>query len=326
MGYAEGYENSLHFSPRFQQYALSKAGELVERYNLHQKDILEIGSGRGDFLKMLVELGNNRGIGFDPSYAGPPPGEMVEGITFIQDYYSDKYTNYPADFVLSRHVLEHIPEPGGFLSMLRQVIGERQQIVVFFEVPNGLYTLHEMGIWDVIYEHYSYFNTLSLTEAFRKNGFKVLRTAEAFENQYLTIEAGPATAVDSIGGPDPAALQVILAGAQRFAEKHREKVSTWRNQLNKLRQNQHKAVIWGAGSKGITFLNTFDAQDVIEYVVDINPRKEGKFVSGGGQTIVPPDFLQHYQPEVVIIMNPNYKEEIQGRLKDLGVKTSVIAA
>jgi len=154
----------------------------------------------------------------------------------------------------------------------------------------------------------------------------VLRTDPAFENQYLTIEARPTSGGKSASRHDPAALQPILQDVDQFADKYNEKVTGWRNRLDQLRQNQHKAVIWGAGSKGITFLNTFEARDVIEYVVDINPRKEGMYITGGGQKIVPPAFLQKYQPERVIIMNANYEEEIKGQLKALGVKANILLA
>ncbi len=326
MGYAEGYENSLHFSPRFQQYALSKAAELVDRYDLHHKDILEIGSGRGDFLKMLVEMGKNHGVGFDPSFAGLPPDETIAGISFIQDYYSEKYSDYPADFILSRHVLEHIPEPDQFLSMLRRVIGDRLHTVVFFEVPNVMFTLHELGIWDVIYEHCSYFTAPSIRKVFERNGFEVLRTQETFENQYLTIEARPILGKPTISQPDPNGLQAIFQDVDTFADSYREKVASWKTRLEQLRQAHQKAVVWGAGSKGITFLNAFQAQDVIEYVVDINPRKEGMFITGAGQKIVPPAFLQSYLPEYVIIMNANYKEEIQSQLEHLNVPAQILLA
>lgn len=69
----------------------------------------------------------------------------------------------------------------------------------------------------------------------------------------------------------------------------------------------------------MTFLNTLKTQDQIEYVVDINPRKRGRYVPGTGQQIVPPEFLRDYQPDVVIVMNPIYKSEIQQLIKSLGL-------
>jgi ABC-type Fe3+-hydroxamate transport system substrate-binding protein len=84
--------------------------------------------------------------------------------------------------------------------------------------------------------------------------------------------------------------------------------------------------IWGTGSKGVTFLNSVPAARQIAYAVDINPRKQGMFVAGSGQKIVSPAFLVAYQPDVVIIMNPNYEAEISNQLAALGVTASVVAA
>jgi len=78
-------------------------------------------------------------------------------------------------------------------------------------------------------------------------------------------------------------------------------------------------VIWGAGAKGVTFLNTLNLRDQIEYAVDVNPRKHGMFIAGTGQQIVPPEVLRDYQPDVVIVMNPLYEHEIQQIAKNLGI-------
>ena len=84
-------------------------------------------------------------------------------------------------------------------------------------------------------------------------------------------------------------------------------------------QAGQRVVVWGGGAKGVTFLNTLKTQDQIEYVVDINPRKQGRYVPGTGQQIVPPEFLRDYQPDVVIVMNPIYKSEIEQIIKGLGL-------
>jgi SAM-dependent methyltransferase len=326
IGYTEDYENSLHFSPRFQEYATALASNLVNRYGLFDKDILEIGSGRGDFLKLLVELGQNRGMGFDPSYPGPAPEDEIRGLTFVQDYYDQHYAGFPADFILSRHVLEHIPQPGNFLRMLRSVIGERLETVIFFEVPNVFYTLHDLGIWDLIYEHCSYFSASSLAEAFRCSGFEVLQTRETFEGQFLTVEARPAANGISKKSQTPAFLGAIAQDVDNFAENYRQKVEAWKMRLYEFRRTGKRVVIWGAGSKGISFLNTLKSPDVIEYVVDINPRKQGKFISGTGQKIVSPSFLRTYQPQVVILMNRNYEGEIRQQLQDMGLDAEIAYA
>lgn len=324
MEYTQDYENSLHFSPRFQRYAASLARRLVDRYDIRNKDIIELGAGKGDFLIMLSELGGNRGVGFDPSYVPGPEETVNKQLTFIQDFYSDKYSDYEADLICCRHVLEHIEDPSGLVSTVRLAAGHRLETVVFFEVPNVLFTINAHSVWDIIYEHCSYFSPYSLARLFWQNDFKVLEISTTFEGQFLTIEALPSNEpVESI--PTQAnELTEMAVSIRAFSRSYRQIVDVWQRRLQKMIDMGVKAVVWGAGSKGVTFLNTFKLQDVIEFVVDINPRKWGMHVAGSGQEIVPPDFLRTYHPEVVIIMNTNYEDEIQQQLGDLGITARIM--
>jgi hypothetical protein len=86
-----------------------------------------------------------------------------------------------------------------------------------------------------------------------------------------------------------------------------------------------RAVIWGSGSKGVAYLTTLGITDEIEYVVDINPRKQGMFMAGSGHPIVGPDFLRDYRPDLVVVMNAIYTEEIRDHLARLGLAPEVVA-
>lgn len=323
MEYTQEYENSLHFSPRFQEYATALADDLVEKYDLHDKDIVEIGAGKGDFLIMLCAMRGNRGWGYDPSYV-PEPGYIAPNVTFVQDFYSEKYTNQRADLIVCRHVLEHIEDPDAFIAQVRRAVGD-QRSVVFFEVPNSLWTIREGGIWDIIYEHCSYFSPLSLAHLFRAHGFRVLAVNEVFGGQFLTIEATPADG--DVDAPDASAdLAALAADAHSFAENYRAKQEDWQVKLRSLADAGLRGVVWGAGSKGVTFLNAMDAGEEIVAVVDINPRKQGKYVAGTGQRIVSPAELSRLKPDFVIIMNANYHDEIRRMLGEVGVDAEILVA
>ncbi len=344
MEYNVQYENSLHFSPLFQNYAAWLAKTLVERYDLHGKNIIEIGSGKGDFLRLLCETGGNRGAGFDPSYE-PGPDETYPAITFVKDIYSERYAGYPADLILSRHVLEHIPRPADFIQSLRRTIGLQKQAVdrsdlpdrggpiVFCEVPNLGYILRDTAIWDIIYEHYSYFGANSLASLFTRCGFQVLNLADAFEGQFLYIEAAPRDAQHPMDTPNPQdalktpPIETLAGQVADFTARSQAKIDRWNEQVAGLRRSGRRAVLWGAGSKGISFLNMLHIQDEIPYVVDINPRKRGKYVTGAGQQIVPPEFLaSSYRPDTIIVMNPIYRQEIQGMVEQLGLHVDYLLA
>jgi hypothetical protein len=85
-----------------------------------------------------------------------------------------------------------------------------------------------------------------------------------------------------------------------------------------------QAVVWGGGSKGVTFLNTLQIQYQIEYVVDVNPHKHGKYVAGTGQMIVAPEHLIKYRPDIIIVMNPIYLEEIARYVKQMNLSTELM--
>jgi len=85
-----------------------------------------------------------------------------------------------------------------------------------------------------------------------------------------------------------------------------------------------RAVLWGAGAKGVTFLNMMGAREGVEYAVDVNPRKAGKYVAGTGQRIVEPEFLRSYRPDCVILANPIYEREVRGTLQGLGVEPELV--
>jgi len=106
-------------------------------------------------------------------------------------------------------------------------------------------------------------------------------------------------------------LELDLSEFCCFAERFWAKIKTWREKIEHIRESGQSAVVWGAGSKGVTFLNLIDPIGQIEYIIDINPRKQGKYVPGTGQNILPPEFLREYQPDVVLVMNEIYKDEIQ---------------
>lgn len=319
------FEETQSFSPTFSTFARNLAQRLIDQYDLRDKDVLEIGCGRGEFLVLLCELGNNRGVGIDPaSVPGRVSSEAAERITFIQDFYSDKYHKIAADFICCRHTLEHIQPTGDFLRSVRRSLGGRLDAVVFFEVPDVSRILREVAFWDIHYEHCSYFSLGSLARLFRSCGFKMLNLTKDFNGQYLLIDARPD---DGSAGPplqEEEDLEELARDVTYFALNSAGKLEQWKRHVRGLKEEGRRAVIWGGGAKGVSFLTTLGIQEEVEFAVDINPFKHGRYMPGTGQKIVPPEFLKQYRPDVVIVMNPIYSEEIQQNLNDLGVSAELV--
>jgi SAM-dependent methyltransferase len=325
--YTELYENSLDYSTSFQAYTQALAKQLLERYQLHNADIVEIGCGNGSFLSMLCELGNNRGTGFDPAvFKHKLPLTNNANVELIKDYYSERYANYRGDLIVCRQMLEHVFEPRGFLRMLRRVIGNRLNTDIFFEVPNAVNIFQRLFIWDIIYEHYSYFTPVSLSYIFSLSGFRVRELDECFGGQFLCVHASPrdGEVSENFISEQTSQISRIAGYATSFATSYSRMVNLWRTRLERIKAKGQVAVVWGTGSKAVTFLNTMQAH--IEYAVDINPQKQGKYVAGTGQKIVSPQYLRSYKPDIIIVMNPIYIREIRALSRKLGLHSKLYSA
>jgi len=325
MSYAGDYENSLSASATFREYATQLASRLVETYDIRGKDVIEIGCGRGEFLTELCHIGGNRGLGLDPSTAATL-GPRDASIRMVQAEYTGGYRDEPVDLLVCRHMLEHVPAPSEFLFSIREMLGDRRETIVYVEVPDGRSMLEDLAVWDVIYEHPSYFAAPAMKRAFEGSGFAVRRVSSEYHAQFLSIDAIPdgwAPGRQGSGRPDIEELQRL---ASRFRASRTEAIECWGARLAAWRAAERRIVLWGAGSKGVTFLNSVPEAGGIDAVVDANPRKHGMFASGSGHQIVSPRSLRAAPPDVVVVLNPAYEHEIIGALRELGLEAEVVVS
>lgn len=301
--YRRGYDNALHFSPRFRAHADALAADLAARLDLRGRTVLEVGCGDGMFLRQLVAAGAAKGVGVDPGLSEA----TVDGPVRLTP--DDGWDHLQPDAVVCRHVLEHLADPAALAARMRKALGPGGR--VYAEVPNALFTWRELGIWDIIYEHVSYFCAASLHRLFADAGLAVGDLREDFGGQFLGIEA---VAADTPGRTPPE--RPSADGIDAFAARHRQKLAEWRHRLAEMRTSGARTVIWGAGSKAVSFLNLVGSPAVVA-VVDINPRKQGTFIAGSGHPIVAPGSLADLEPDSVLVMNANYREEIARSLDSL---------
>jgi SAM-dependent methyltransferase len=324
--YSEQYEETQGFSPTFNAFARALVDQLIERHALRNKTVLEIGCGKGEFLVGLCEAGPNRGIGIDPSYIpARTDSPAAERIEFIRDFYSEAYTHLKADFVCCRHTLEHIAPTRQFMHMVRSAIGENAGAVVFFELPEAMRVLREGAFWDIYYEHCTYFTPGSLARVFRDCGFEVTDVELVYDEQYIVLTALPADGPTIGSSPAEESPADVARAVAEFRRMAAERIDHWKTYVATAAARDERAVIWGSGSKGVAFLTTLGLTREIEYVVDINPHKHGKFMPVTAQEIIPPDRLSEYQPQHVIVMNPIYCDEIQRDLDRLGIGADLVA-
>lgn len=327
--YSQKYDNSLDHSPVFREYSRELACRLIHTYEIASKRVLEIGCGKGHFLSLLCKEGGNFGIGFDPSYEGEQIRNAGSGsIEYHKDFYGEKHVSSHGDLVCCRHVFEHIEQPVEFLATVHRTIDGDPDVIVYFEVPNVRYILDELSVWDVIYEHCNYFSRESLAFVFKHGGYDVIRLEESYGGQFLSIEARISSNAEDASGKQfqPGVASELSKSVQEFSANVSDRTKPWMDRLDLWSRDNTRAVIWGGGAKTVSFLNMLGVRETISHVVDINPNKQGLYIPGSGQEIVAPEFLEDYRPDVVILMNPIYKQEVEFKLNEMKVNAMVIDA
>ena len=320
-----GYEVSLSHSELFRSFMQNLAERLIERYDLRDKTIIEIGCGEARFLRQLCTMGPNDGIGIDPTVAAEGV-EKFDGrtIRFIRDLFSERYTHLEGDFVCCLSVFEDIPRPVEFLGSVRKMIGDRRT-PIYFEIFNGMRAFRNNETWSVHYEQCNYFGPETFPAVFERAGFEVVEAGPCYgEGQYLYVEAVP-----RLAEAQAAALTEPLEVPREiseFARIHSSALATWKARLEEFRRDDRRVVVWGSGGKGVSFLNAIRAEDSIRYVVDINPARQELYIPGAARRVVAPEFLKEYQPQTVIITNQLYEQEIRTQVAEMGLTCDFLTA
>lgn len=297
LSYCDEYDNTQTCSPLFNEYVKNLIEYLDKTIDIKNKTIVEVGSGNGEFLKAIVKRGAKAGYGYDPSYVGPET-EYDGKVIFKKNYFDESCTNILADIVICRHVIEHIPNPLTLVKTIRKVLENSPNAVVFFETPCIEWIFRNKIIYDIFYEHCSYFSVNSLKYLFESSGFDINVLEHQFGGQYLWLIATVSSKSDF----------AILA--KNYSNEVKRVKSDWQNRIMKY-DSSEKVGIWGAGAKGVTFLNIIDPnREYIDCVIDLNPNKQGAYIPGTGHPIIDYRDIVDRGLTKIIVMNSNYFKEI----------------
>ncbi|VFU09330.1 2-polyprenyl-3-methyl-5-hydroxy-6-metoxy-1, 4-benzoquinol methylase [Methylocella tundrae] len=326
MSYSGNFEESQHFSDTFSAFAKELAREIAQACSAHGKHVLEIGCGKGEFLRELCRISSATGLGIDPGYrTDAGRDEEDDRVQFITDFYKPS-GQFDADIILCRHTLEHIASVQKFVRSIREGIGSRTDPWVVFETPDAKRVLAEGAFWDIYYEHCSYFSPGAHARLFRAEGFDVTDLRLRYGDQYIVQYARPISTGLSRPHLD---LEDDLAEMQGLAKSFPSRVrivqDEWRERVRSASAEGKRIVVWGGGSKGVSFLTTLGLDTEISAVVDVNPYKQGKFMPGAGHRVIAPSALVAEPPDLVIVMNPIYVAEITKTLNALGLKPEISA-
>ena len=303
MVYDENYQNEQGLSVSFDVH-LNDVVRLIAEKGYKSKKIVEIGCGKGLFLAKLKQAGFTNVMGFDPAYEGD-----VEDI--VPAYFCENSMIDNADLIILRHVLEHIARPADFLQMITR--NNRFHGEIYIEVPDFRWILNHGAFWDIYNEHCNYFTTETLSSLFGQS-----ESHSLFHGQYIGLLAP----LKGLRTPNVRCHKPLHAGEQNGLHARKSK---YIDQLELL--NNRTVVLWGASSKGVIWSNLLDPnRKHIHFLVDINPKKQGKFIGGTGHAIYGPDYLKQCDRKqlIIFVVNENYFDEIQGMINDSVVEMTCL--
>jgi len=311
--YGPGYENDQTASPSFSRHVDDRVRAIVED-GVRHREIIEIGCGNGNFLRRLCRTSGSRGLGLDPAARAAhfPDGG---GVRLEAHPFMEPALERPADVVVVRHVIEHVDDPVGFLRRIRTVLRPSSHALLYLETPALEWILESSASWDLCYEHASYFSERALRNTLLLAGFAVLRVERVFGAQYFWLSAAPSP---ERRDPEPA-IGDELERLEAFVARQALDLRQWTERIHALAARGPVAV-WGAGAKGATFLHLADPDaSRVAFVIDIHPQKQGRYLAATGHPVVSPESVSLRGLANVILLNPNYRDEVERRLAELGL-------
>ena len=285
-------------SDEMKAYRLQYFQEFVDKYELNGKKILEIGTGKGEYLNLMARTGAEvYGIEHEPE-AVQVCQELGLRVTeeFIE-YPGQKLLNAPFDGFFIMNFLEHIPEPNAFLQGICNNLAEGA--VGLVEVPNMDFILDNVIFSEFIADHLMYFTEKTLKILMEKNGFDVIESRVVWHDYCLAavVKKRPVLNLTEFYAKQNCIAQEL----NDFIEQNR--------------MEGKKVAVWGAGHQALAVIALAEIKNKIEFVVDSAPFKQNRFTPGTHVLIVEPDEIYKKNIGAVIVMAASYSDEVASVLK-----------
>lgn len=316
--YEEDSNLMYNKAPIWTEHLEALIDELVEKYDVRSKCLVDIGCGDGGFLKLLVErhLGA-RCIGFEPGIEAD--NAAANGLEVFKDYFVPMrdLARIRPDFLICRHVIEHMAEPRQFVAEIAYWCNIHHVFPIFLvEVPRIDRAIAQGRINDFLYEHPSNFTQFSFQNMFEQTGYEILYLCPRYHDE-VTVAFVRAKKLTRPGR--------TWQGAEAYRQSLLEQAASVRDALWRMRQTGKTIAFWGATGKGASFLNAFElSSEDWPTVVDSDYKKVGRYVPRTAQLIRPPEYLQENPVDVIIITTQWRAKDIAREIKQRGIQCGQI--
>ncbi|MBF0193593.1 MAG: methyltransferase domain-containing protein [Magnetococcales bacterium] len=285
------------YSQEMESYRLQQFADFANTYKLTGKKGIEIGCGRGEYLKLINKVGIDA---YGLEYGKNSVKQChKDGYKVFQGFVEDvgyQLPEAPYDTFFSLNWLEHLPKPHLTLRGVAQNLSPNA--VGLVEVPNFDMILANNLFSEFINDHLFYYTKETFTQLLLISGFEIVEIKPVWHNY------------------------IISATVKKRAATNFEKLTNFQEKINLeiqqyLKKYSNKRVgIWGAGHQALAVISLLKLQDKICYVVDSAKFKQGKYTPASHLPIVSPDHLVKEPVDAILVMAASYSDEVARTIRD----------
>jgi SAM-dependent methyltransferase len=325
--FSESYAYFSSFSTSWLNHARDYVEAMTDRFGLGPDSrVVEIAANDG-YLLQFVKAKGIQCLGVEPT-TSTAEAARAKDIEITEDFFgvdlADRLAaeGWQADLMAANNVLAHVPDINDFVSGFARLL--KLEGVVTFEFPHLLNMVAESQFDTAYHEHYSYLSLIAVEQILAMNGLRVFDVETTpWHGGSLRVFASRA---DARTRPVQASVDRMReteekAGmrARAFYESFQAAAERVRNDfveyLIDCRRKGLKVAAYGAAAKGNTLLNFGGVKpDLISFVVDKNPAKQGQHLPGSRIPVVDENRLKAEQPDRVVILPWNIETEIRAQL------------